>query len=61
MKRVEIKTYSLTTGTVADVNDNLISGLFPNRIVLGLVDSSAYSGNIYRNPFEFKTFGLSRI
>ena len=61
MKRVEVKAYSLGTGISSNVNENILSGLLPDRIVIGMVDSDAYNGSFKTNPYEFKDFGLSVI
>lgn len=61
MKRVEIKTYSLAPGTLTSVNENLLSGLLPDRIIIGLVASTDYLGSITTNPFHFRHFGLNYV
>lgn len=59
LKRVVVKTFSIPTGNVSVVQDNLFLSQTPNRLVIGLVDSEAFNGQNPRNPFNFQTFGLS--
>ena len=61
LKRVEVKTYSLAKGLSNSINENLLSGLLPERIILGIVSSGAYTGDYLKNPFEFKHYDLSVI
>lgn len=40
---------------------NLCNGLLPNKIVIALVDSSAFNGDFNLNPFNFQNFGATSI
>ena len=40
---------------------NLCDGQLPTRIVLGMVNSSAFNGNIKKNPFNFQHFNVLSI
>ena len=59
LKRVVVKTFSVPTGNVGAVQDNLFLSQTPNRLVIGLVDSGAFNGENPRNPFNFATHNLS--
>ena len=59
IKRVVVKTFSVPAGNVGVVQDNLFLSQTPNRLVIGLVDSAAFNGQIDSNPFNFKTQRLS--
>lgn len=61
MKRVVVKTFSIPTGTLNTVHDNIFLSQTPNRLIIGLVESSAFNGQASRNPFNFQHFGLSFI
>src|SRR5271170_7920800 len=41
--------------------DNLFNGPQPGRVVMGFVDDDAYSGKINKNPYNFESFGVSKI
>ncbi|KAK7098204.1 hypothetical protein V1264_002556 [Littorina saxatilis] len=59
LKRVVVKTFSIPTGNHSAVQDNVFLSQTPNRLVIGLVDSAAFNGQASRNPYHFKTQGLS--
>lgn len=61
MRRVELKSYALPNGTIENVNETLLSGLLPDRIILGLVRSAAANGQLTSTPFDFKSHGLQTI
>ena len=59
IRRSEIKTFSIPTGNMQTVRENLFSGQVPRRIVIGLVDTEAFSGKISKNPFNFQHYDLN--
>lgn len=61
MREVQMKSYTLPSGTLSHYNENCISGFLPDRIVLGLVDARHVHGTYASNPLVFKDFGLSNI
>ena len=61
MRRIELKTYTLPLGTVSNVNENLMNGLLPDRIILCLVDSEKMNGTVTSNPFDFTVTEMRQI
>ena len=61
LKRVSVRPYSIPAGSLGTIQDNLFLSQLPNRIIVCLVDSDAYSGKITKNPFNFKHFNLNYI
>ena len=61
IRRVETKVITLSKGLKNIIHDNISTGAIPNRVVFGMVDSSAYNGDITKNPFNFKHNKLSKI
>lgn len=61
IKRVTVKTFSVAQGSLTSTHDNLFLSQLPKRMVVGLVDSDAYSGHAQKNPFNFKHQNLSYI
>jgi hypothetical protein len=61
IRRVDVKTLTLSTGISSFVQDNISHGNSPIRVVIGFVDSDAYSGTLNKNPFNFKHFNLAKI
>ena len=61
IKRVEIKVASVPRGNMDFVKDNLFLGQMPKRLVIGCIDSDAYSGVITKNPFNFKHYDINFV
>lgn len=54
-------SYSIPKGSINHVSETLHMGAAPDAVVVGLVDSKAYSGTPSQSPFSFKDFNLSSI
>lgn len=54
------KSLFITEGRT-EVNANLFTEQVPRRIILGMVENSAYVGNKHLSPFQFKPFGVREI
>ena len=53
------KTYTVKSGTSDLSHYNIISGRqLPEQIIIGIVEETALRGDIEKNPFNFKDFGL---
>ena len=61
INRVECKALSIPAGQMTFNPDNVFLGQIPKRIVIGLVDNTAYNGVFNRNPFNFQNFNVSQI
>ena len=54
-----LKTYTVKSGTSDLSHYNIISGRqLPEQIIIGIVEETALRGDIEKNPFNFKDFGL---
>ena len=60
-KRVSLKTVAIPMGSLSVTEDNLFMSQLPNRVIIGLIDSDAFNGNLNKNPFNFKHHSLSYI
>lgn len=60
-KRVEVKTFTIPSGSRTLSVDNVIIGQLPNLLVFGMVDNAAYSGNLLKNPYNFKHNKISQF
>lgn len=58
LTRVEVKSVTIAAGVQSETIDNIIHGQLPKRLVLGLVQNSAFSGDHQSNPFNFQHFNL---
>ena len=55
----EVKAYNIATGSFSWTMDNPFQDSIPKRFVVGLVDSSAYSGDNQKSPFNFEGFDVN--
>ncbi|XP_045208784.2 uncharacterized protein F54H12.2-like [Mercenaria mercenaria] len=60
-QRSVIKTLSVPQGNYNVTADDVFQGLVPNRLVLGLVKSSAFSGDHKKNPLNFLPFDCNFV
>ena len=60
-QRTDIRTYNIPQGSFGETIEDLYQGHVPSKIIVGLVDSSAFSGNYNKNPYHFQHFDISRI
>ncbi|XP_033755835.1 uncharacterized protein F54H12.2-like [Pecten maximus] len=61
IRRIAMKVFSVPRGNHNFVKDNLFLGQMPKRLVIGCVDSDAYSGLITKNHFHFKDFDINFV
>ena len=61
LRRAVVNTFTIPTGTLSKVQDNVIQGQLPRRVVLGMVKNSAYNGSLKQNPFEFEHFNMNYL
>ena len=54
--RVNCKVFSVSNGNLSGNQVNIFQGRLPDRIVIGMVDASAYNGENTKNPFNFKNY-----
>lgn len=53
-KRVEVKAYTVPSGSLSLSLDNVVIGQLPNLLLFAMVDNDAYTGSRVLNPFNFK-------
>lgn len=58
-KRVEVKSYTISSGNLSFSLDNVIIGQLPNFLLFCMVDNESYRGKRSKNPFNFKTNEIS--
>ena len=61
IRRVDCKVLSIPNGFSSFTPDNLFLGHIPKRLVLVLVDTTAYNGTYTSNPFNFKHHNLTEV
>lgn len=61
LRRVEVKTFTIPTGTQSKITDHLFQGQMPKLIVLGFVENAAFNGDIGKNPFHFQNQQVKKL
>ena len=61
LRRVEVKTFTVPQGNLSWVKENVCFGQLPKRMVVGLVDNTAFNGQFNKNPFRFQNYGIDFI
>ena len=51
IRRVEVKTFTISSGTISKIEDHLLTGQLPKRVFIGLVTNEAFNGNLDTNHF----------
>ena len=59
--RSEIKTTSIASGQYGYSVDDFFQGLVPNKLIVGLVSSVAYTGDYGKKPFFFQPYDCSSL
>ncbi|GFX69192.1 uncharacterized protein TNCV_3563681 [Trichonephila clavipes] len=59
--RIEVKTFTVSSGLKSVIIPNGVNGVLPSRIILGLISNSAFNGDMRKNPFNFKRYNLNHI
>ena len=59
--RSEIRTFSFDGRTTQWEQDNVIVGRFPARVMVGLLHSNAFNGDMGRKHYTFQKFGLIQV
>lgn len=61
IRRIEVKSFALSSGLQSSTIANAFIGQLPTRIVLGLVSNEAYNGSITKNGFKFHHYNLNYL
>jgi len=61
MRRAELKSYTLATGTTQNVNENILNGHLPDRIIIALVLTSYIHGEYNKNSAFFEPFDIGQL
>ena len=61
IRRVEVKTYALSSGLQSTTISNAFISQLPARMVLGFVSNAACNGNISKKPSKFSNYDLNYL
>ena len=59
--RVETKVFSVPKHNMMANQENLFLGQLPNRMVIGMVENTAFNGDKDKNPYNFKHFDVNYL
>jgi len=61
IRRVDCKTYTIPSGVPSIHKGDLFNGSIPKRVVIGMIDSTAFNGSYTKNPYNFKLYEATSI
>ena len=59
VRRVIIKSYSISAGSMSRSVDHVFRDVIPQRVVVGIVDNDAFNGAFRKNTFNFKSYKMT--
>ena len=59
--RSDIKTFSIAKSEMNLTSENLFNSRIPHKLMVGIVTSKAFNGDLTKNPFNFQHFNLKQI
>lgn len=61
IRKVEVKIFSIATGSHSKITDHLFQGQMPKRVFIGSVENAAFNGDATKNPFYFKHKNIKKL
>jgi len=61
LRKVDIKFFTRGANRADLSEPNLVTGVLPNRVIMGMVTTDAFNGHRNKNGFNFQDFGLSSL
>jgi len=61
MRKVEIKFFTRGANRADLSEPNLVTGVLPKRVFMGMVSTDAFNGDRHKNPFNFQDFGIQSL
>jgi len=59
LTRVEVKSFTYSSGAQSHSIDNAVLGTIPKRLLFTMVKNTEYFGSVTTNPYHFRHFNLS--
>lgn len=57
--RSNVKSYTVPKENMSFSTDDILCGICPSSVIVGIVSSEAYVGSYHKNPYNFANFDLS--
>lgn len=61
IQKTEMLTYTVASGSLSHIKENLFHGQLPKLLVLGLVYNEDFNGKSDTNPFNFQHMGVKHV
>ena len=61
IQKTDIRTKNIPKDSYGETIENIYQGQVPSRLIIGLVESEAYSGSYNKNPYHFNHFNISKV
>ena len=61
LRQVQMKFFTRGANRGDLSEPNLVNGVLPKKVVIGLVDTDAFNGDYQKNPFNFKHFNVNYV
>ena len=61
IRRTECRAFTIPGGNPSIHKSDLFNGNIPTRVVLGMVDSTAFNGSYTKNPYNFQLYGATSV
>lgn len=59
--RTDLRTFNIASGSYSATYEDLFQGEVPSKVVVGMVDSKAFTGDFSLNPFRFRPFDIESL
>ena len=59
--RDQIRTFTFNGATISWIEDNLFLGRVPQRMIVGILDSTEFNGTQEKYPFSFRSKGVTSV
>jgi len=61
IRRVDVKSHVIASGTKIFQENLIVSGQIPTRIIIGFLDSDSFAGTYAKSPFNFKHYDIEEL
>ena len=59
--RTEVTSFTIASGVMTVSKPNIINGILPHTVVIGMVGNDSFHGSYKKSPFNFKPFDISSM
>lgn len=59
--RTDVRTFNIAKGSYSATYEDLFQSEVPSKVIIGMVDSKAFTGDFTLNPFRFRPFDIETL